>query len=170
MCALQIAVASADIVSSLLTLASSDSNEVQVCSAHCLARFAAWQGVAQQAICTPKNAEVMLSICLTDVPCLPLPLTLPIRPPAESLESLLPQQQNNSWSPKGNLSHTHLLSDVVFCVLFMRSKCSTQPDLRVQQLVGPAGCEQRVLRRLPQMLGKHVLCLPECMPAAQLVQ
>ena len=90
--AVQIAVASADIVSDLLTLASSDSSEVQVCSAHCLARFAAWQGVAQQAICTPKNAEVMLSICLSDVPCWPLALTLPVCLPAESLESMLPQQ------------------------------------------------------------------------------
>ena len=85
---MQIAVGSPDIVTGLLTLASSDSNEVQTCSAHCLARFAAWQGAAQLAICTPKNAEVMLCICLPsmlatapDTACMP----------ADSLESMLPQ-------------------------------------------------------------------------------
>ena len=55
---LQIAVSSSDVVDSLLALASSESTDVQNFSAHCLARFAAWQGVARQAISTPRNAEV----------------------------------------------------------------------------------------------------------------
>lgn len=59
---LQTAVSSPDIVSSLLLLVNSDSNEVQTYSAHCLARFAAWHGAAQQAICTPQNAEVWLHL------------------------------------------------------------------------------------------------------------
>lgn len=83
---------------------------------------------------------------------------------------MLPQQYDDSWSAKGNLSQTRLLSDVVFCVLYVRSMCTTQLHLKVQQLVEPAGCEQRVPRRLSQMLGKHVLCITECMPAAQLPQ
>ncbi len=41
-----------------MVLVLSDATEVQVVSAHCLARFAAWQGVAQHAICTPDNADV----------------------------------------------------------------------------------------------------------------
>ena len=75
---MQIAIGAPDIVTGLLTLASSDSNEVQTCSAHCLARFAAWQGATQVAICTTKNAEVMLCIWLPSSLCLPLPLTLPV--------------------------------------------------------------------------------------------
>lgn len=75
---MQIAVASPDLVTGLLTLASSDSNEAQTYSAHCLARFAAWQGAAQLAICTPKNAEVMLCKCTLSSFCLTLPLTLPV--------------------------------------------------------------------------------------------
>ncbi len=56
---LQVAVSSSELVTSLLLLASSDTNEVQVLSAQCLARFAAWQGVAQQAICnSASSAEV----------------------------------------------------------------------------------------------------------------
>ena len=55
---LQVAVSSSELVTSLLVLASSDTNEVQVLSTHCLARFAAWQGVAQQAICNFSSAEV----------------------------------------------------------------------------------------------------------------
>ncbi len=56
---LQVAVSSSELVTTLLVLASSDTNEVQVLSAQCLARFAAWQGVAQQAICNISSAEVM---------------------------------------------------------------------------------------------------------------
>ncbi len=55
---LQVAVSSSELFTSLLVLASSDTNEVQVLSAQCLARFAAWQGVAQQAICNFSSAEV----------------------------------------------------------------------------------------------------------------
>ncbi len=55
---LQVAVSSSELVTSLLVLASSDTNELQVLSSQCLARFAAWQGVAQQAICNFSSAEV----------------------------------------------------------------------------------------------------------------
>ena len=56
---MQVAISSTDLISSLVLLLSSDSNDIQVASAHCLARFAAWQGVAKQTLCTGANAEVV---------------------------------------------------------------------------------------------------------------
>lgn len=67
---LQVAVSSSELVISLLVLASSDTNDVQVLSTHCLARFAAWQGVAQQAICNFSSAEVNDAASFLAVPLL----------------------------------------------------------------------------------------------------
>lgn len=155
---MQIAVGSLDIVTSMLTLASCDSIEVQTCSAHCLARFAAWQGATQLAICTPKNAEVRLCVCLSNLMRLPVPLTPPVS--AESLESMLSQQQDNSWSFKGNFLDLPLQSHV---------ECPI-PVLKIVVSPWHTGCEQRVLGGLSEMHGKHVLCITWRMSAAQLLQ
>ena len=59
-CILQVAISSVELIGSIMVLASSDNTEVQTVSMHCLARFAAWQGVAQQTICTLDSADVRL--------------------------------------------------------------------------------------------------------------
>jgi len=162
---LQVAVSSSELVTSLLVLVSSDTNEVQVLSAHCLARFSAWQGVAQQAICNFSSAEVSDTAGFLAPPYLVQQTHLKYACcTAVLVEIMLYQHQVGSWYTKG--AYFALL--VPGWLAFQYKGITSGLSLHLYpSCIYDIGVEQGILGRLSQVHGNHVFCLPSCPSGAE---
>ncbi|KAL0031702.1 hypothetical protein WJX79_002013 [Trebouxia sp. C0005] len=119
----KVAVSSSELVTSLLVLASSDTNEVQVLSTHCLARFAAWQGVAQQAICNFSSAESLWKSCFINTK---LAVGVPKVLSKEFLEGCLRCMATMCFASPHVLQGLSTLSTAPLCALYQHTSPKIQ--------------------------------------------